>query len=62
MVRPVRSRAPFVSNNLLHPSGGCDEKDVSFFNPNKYKVQRLRLFPPMQPPDNESRATLFLNL
>ncbi|KAF8462330.1 proline iminopeptidase [Russula ochroleuca] len=38
MVRPVRSRAPFVSNNLLHPSGGCDEKDVSFFNPNKYKV------------------------
>jgi hypothetical protein len=42
----VRSRAPFVPNNatllnLLHaggPGGGCDEKDRSFFNPNKYKV------------------------
>jgi hypothetical protein len=42
----VRSRAPFVPNNatLLNPlygggpGGGCDEKDRSFFNPNKYKV------------------------
>ena len=45
----VRSRALIVPNNhiLLNPlhgggpGGGCDEKDRSFFNPNKYKVWQL---------------------
>ena len=45
----VRSRALIVPNkhillNFLRgggPGGGCDEKDRSFFNPNKYKVWQL---------------------
>lgn len=61
----VRSRALFVPNDPTiliplyggGPGGGCDEKDRSFFNPNKYKVWRLVPFPSKQPSDNESRAT-----
>ena len=62
----VRSRALFFPNDATiliplrggGPGGGCDEKDRSFFNPNKYKVWRLVLFPSKQPSDDESRATV----
>lgn len=42
----VHSSVPSNAKPFLHgggPGGGCDEKDRSFFNPNKYKVWRTCL-------------------